>query len=207
MFCLLWLLFQAWAVVVEGGVSSGSAEANGGVNNNGGAAAAGNNANPGAQNGVLLNGDPLVVRLLQLGGTFFLQPVGTQAGQAPPTGALQQGGALPVGQAGGGRTQAVRGGPLTLFTLLSQRNAGGDPQGAVLTPGQVQLISLAGLNNQQVPAGGGVRFQRSVAARLRGTQSPLMKVKAAEEEEEEEEECSGMEEKQVKWDQADITSI
>ncbi|CAB1432305.1 unnamed protein product [Pleuronectes platessa] len=218
MFCLLWVLFQAWAVVVDGGVSSGSAEANGGVNNNGGAAAAGNTANPGAQNGVLLNGDPLVVRLLQLGGTFFIQPVGNQAGQAPlqqliPTGALQQGGAFPVGQTGGVNvnpqgqvlTQAGRGGPLTLFTLLSQRNAGGNPQGGVLTPGQVQLISLAGLNNQQrqVPAGGntagGVRFQRSLAARLRGTQSPPMKVKAAEEEEEdEEEECSGMEEKQVK---------
>lgn len=208
MFCILWVIFQTLAVVVEGGVSSGSAEAlaNGGVNNNGGAAA-GNNAKPGAQNGVPLNGEPLMAHLVQLGGSFFIQPVGNLIGQAPlqqliPIGALQQGGAFLVGQTGtasvnpqGQVAQAVRGGPVTLFAVLSQRNAGGDPQGAVLTPSQLQLISKAGLNDQQHlgaavgNAAGRGRFQRSVAARLRRTQSPVMKVKAAEDEEE----CSGME--------------
>lgn len=206
MFCVLWVIFQTLTVVVEGGVSSGSAEAlaNGGVNNNG--AAAGNNANPGAQNGVPINGEPLVAHLVQLGGSFFIQPVRNQVGQAPlqqliPIGALPQGGAFLVGQAGtasvnpqGQMNQGARGGPVTLFAVLPQGNAGGNPQGALLTPGQVQLISVAGLNNQQQPAAAGgrtagrVRFQRSVAARLRRTQSPVMKVMAAEDEEE----CSGM---------------
>lgn len=210
MFCILWVIFQILAVVVEGGVSSGSAEAlaNGGVNNNG--AAAGNNANPGAQNGVPLNGEPIVAQLVQLGGSFFVQPVGKQIGQTPvqqliPIGGLQPGGPFLVGHAGGANvnpqgqvTQAARGGPVTLFAVLPQRNGGGGPQGAVLTPGQVQLISVAGLNNQQQPgaaggrAAGRARFQRSVAARLRRTQSPVMKVMAAEEEEE----CSGMETEQ-----------
>lgn len=210
MFCILWVIFQTLAVVVEGGVSSGSAEAlaKGGVNNNG--AAAGNNANPGAQNGVPLNGEPLVARLIQLGGSFFMQPVGNQVDQGPlqqliPIGALQQGGAFLVGQAGGANVnpqgqvvQAARHGPVTLFAVLPQRNAGGGPQGALLTPGQMQLISVAGLNNQQQPgavggqAAGRVRFQRSLAARLRRTQSPVMKVMTAEEEEE----CSGMEEEE-----------
>lgn len=207
MFCILWVVFQTLAVVVEGGVSSGSAEAlaKGGVNNNG--AAAGNNPNPGAQNGVSLNTEPLVARLVQLGGSFFIQPVGNQVGQAPlqqliPIGAVQQTGAFLVGQSGGANVnlqgqvvQGVRGGPVTLFAVLAQRNAGGDPQGALLTPSQVHVFSLAGLNNQQQPgaavgpAAGRLRFQRSVAARLRRTQSPVMKVMAAEEEEE----CSGME--------------
>ncbi|KAK9540409.1 hypothetical protein VZT92_002863 [Zoarces viviparus] len=206
MFCILWVVFQTLAAVVEGGVSSGSAEtlANGGVNNNG--AAGGNNASPGAQNGVPINGEPLVAHLVQLGSSFFIQPVGNQVGQAAlqqliPVGALQQGGAFLAGQVGtanvnpqGQLTQGANGGPVTLFALLPQRNAGGSPQGAMLTPGQVQLIPVAGLNNQQqLGAAGRLRFQRSVAARLRRTQPPVMKAMAAEEEEEEEEECSGME--------------
>ncbi|KAK2817077.1 hypothetical protein Q5P01_025268 [Channa striata] len=203
-------LCKILAVVAGGGVSSGSAEAlaNGGGNNNRGAGAAGNNANPGVQNGLPLNGEPLVGTLVQLGGSLFIQPVGNLQGQAPlqqliPVGALPQGGAFLVGQTGGANVspqaqvaqaaQATRGGPVTLFALLSQRNAGGDPQGAVFTPGQVQLIPLTGLNNQQqAGAAGGtagrLRFQRSAAARLRMTQQPLMKVTATEEEEE----CSGM---------------
>jgi len=187
-------------------VSSGSAEAlaNGVVNTNG---AAGNNANPGAQNGVPINGEHLVAYLVQLGGSFFIQPVGNQVGQAPlqqliPVGALQQGGAFLAGQAGianvspqGQLTKGANGGPVTLFAVLPQRNAGGNPQSAPFTPGQVQLIPVAGLNNHQLGAAGGrtvgrLRFQRSVAARLSRTQFPVMKAMAAEEEEEE---CSGME--------------
>ncbi|XP_078022393.1 uncharacterized protein LOC144462474 [Epinephelus lanceolatus] len=202
MFCLLWLILQTLAVVVEGGVSSGSAEAlaNGGVNNNG--AAAGNSANKGAQNGVPLNGEPLVGRLVQLGGSFFLQPVGNQVGQQLiPIGALQQGGTFAVVQAGAASvnpqvTQSARGQPVTLFAVVPQGNAGGNQQGALLTTGQVQLISVAGLNSQQQQPGaaggraaGRVRFQRSVAARLRRTQSPVMKAVEAEEVEEN----SGME--------------
>lgn len=215
MFCTLWLLFQTLAVVVEGGATSGSAEAlaNGGVNNNG-RAAAGNNANNGAQNGVPLNGEPLLAQLVQLGGSFFIQPVGNQIGQVPlqqliPIGAFQSAGALLPMQAGGANVnpqgqvaQAARGGPVTLFAVLSQRNAGGDPQGAVMTPGQVQLVPRAGLNyQQQLGAAGGNaagrgRFLRSVAARLRGTQSAARKVMA----DEDDEDCSGMEveEKQTK---------
>ncbi|KAG7507339.1 hypothetical protein JOB18_031229 [Solea senegalensis] len=97
MFCLLGVILQTLAVVVQGGVSSGSAEAlaNGGVNNNGGAVA-GKNVNSGPQNRIPLNGDPIVARLVQLGGSLFIQPVGNQIGQAPlqqliPIGALQQG--------------------------------------------------------------------------------------------------------------------
>lgn len=186
-------------------MSSGSAEAlaNGGVNNNG--AAAGNSVNPGAQSGVPLNGEPLVARLVQLGGSFFIQPVGNQGGQAPlpqliPIRGLQQDGPFAVGQAGGASVNAqgklapgAGGGPVTLFAVLPQRNAGGDPQGALLTPGQVHLIPAAGLSSQQ-QAARRLRFQRSVAARLQRTQPPAMKVMAAEEEEE----CSGMEENQAK---------
>ncbi|KAK5866155.1 hypothetical protein PBY51_020365 [Eleginops maclovinus] len=214
MFCTLWILLYTFALVVEGGVSSGSAEAlaNGGVNNN--RAAAGNNANVGGQNGIPLNGQPLVGHLVQLGGSFFIQPVGNQVGQPPlqqliPIGALPQGGAFLVGQGSavnvnpqGQMTQGVGAGPVTLYAVLPQGNVGGNPQGSLLTPGQVQLISVAGLNNQPQPgvaggrAAGGVRFQRSLAARLRRTQFPVMKVVAADEDEE----CSGtdFEEKQTK---------
>lgn len=209
MFCILWVIFQILAVAEGGGVSkSAEALANGGVNNNGGAASAG----AGVQNGVPLDGEPLVGRLVQVGGSLFIQPVRNPVGQPAlqqliPIGGLEQGGALLVGQAGGANVnpqgqvaQGARGGPVTLFALLSQRNAGGDPQGAVFTPGQVQLIPLAGLNNQQKAAGtkaGRLRLQRSVAARLRRTQFPVMKEVAGGEEEEE---CSGMdvEEKQTK---------
>lgn len=208
MFCILLVIFQTMAVVVEGGVSSGSAEtlAKAQAKNNG--AAAGNNPNPGAQNGVQQNTEPLVVRLIQLGGSFFAQPIGNQVGQATlqqliPVGGVQQTGLFLLGQSGGANVnlqrqlaQGAGSEPLTLFAVLPQRNAGGDPQGALLTPSQVHLFSLARLKNQQQlgaavgPVAGRLRFQRSAAARLRRTQSPVMKVMAAEEEEEE---CSGME--------------
>jgi len=90
--------------------------------------------------------------------------------------------------------QQAGGGPVTLFTVLPQFNAGIEPQPAVLTPAQLQLVSVAVPNNQQQLAGAGgvgkprgrVRFQRSSAARLRRKpeHDPLMKVTAGEEEEE-----------------------
>lgn len=222
MLCLLWVIFQILAAVEGGGASSGSAEAlaNGGANNNG--AAAGNIANAGAQNGLPLNGEAIVGRLVQIGGSLFIQPVGNPKGQPPlqqliPIGGLQQGGAVLMGQAGGANVNAqgqvapgAGGGPVTVFTLLSQRNAGGDPQGAVFPPGQVQLIPLTGLNNQQqAGAAGGIvagrlRFQRSAAALLRRIQFPVMKEEASEEEEE----CSGIEveEKQLETPQWSDTS-
>lgn len=210
MFCVLCVILQILAVVVEGGVSSGSAEAhaNGGVNNNGAAAAGNNNVTPGTQNGVPLNGEPLLARLIQIGGSLFIQPVGNQVGQAAlpqliPIGGLPQAGAFLVGQTSGANVnaqgQAAQG---ALFALLPQRNAAVEPQAALLTPGQLHLIPVAGLNQHQQQqqagmgggqAGGRLRFQRSAAARLRRTQPPPTKVMAAEEEEEEE--CSGMEEK------------
>lgn len=212
MFYILWVIFQTLAFVVEGGVTSGSAEAlaKGGVNNNG--AAAGNNPKPGDQNRVPLNTEPLIVRLFQLGGSFFIQPVGNQVGQGLlqpliPFGAVHQPGAFLVGQFGGANVnpegwvaQGTRGGPVTLFAVLPQRNVGGDPRGVLLTPNQVHLFSPAGLKNQPPlgaaagPAAARLRFQRSVAVRARRAKSPVMKAMAAEEEQE----CSGMEMKQAK---------
>lgn len=191
MFCILWVIFQSLAVLVEGGLTSASAEAlaKAGGKNNGGAA--GNNANAGAQNGVPLNGQAIVAQLVPLGGSLFLQQAGNQVGQPHvqqliPFGAVQQG-VGPQGQVG----QPVQGGPFTFFAVLPQGGAIGNPQNALLTPGQAQLISVAGLNNQQQPAPGAavsrLRFQRSAAARFRATQAPSTRVMASEEEEDEEE--------------------
>ena len=201
MLCILLVIFQALAFVVEGGSSgSGEAIAIAGGQNNG--AAAGNNANPIGANGVQLNVDALLAQLLRLGGPILIQPLRNQIGQQLiPIGALQQGGPYLVGPVGanlnpqGQAAQAVRGGQFVVFPMQPQINARGSPQGAVLTPGQMQMLTAAGLNNQQQPGAAGgraigsLRFQRSVAARLRRTQSPVTKVTAAEEEEE----SSGME--------------
>lgn len=211
---MLWVIFPTLAVVVQGGVSSGSAEALL-KNNGGGAAAAGNVANPGVQNGVPLAGEAIMARLVQLGGSLFIQPVGNP-GQPPlqqliPISAVQQGGTFLVGQGGGANgnlqiAQQAGSVPVMLFPVAPQNNAGTGPQPPMQIPGQVQLFSVAGPSNQQqqqlgVAAGGGgaqargrLRFLRSVAARLRGTQPPITKADV----DEEEEECSGMdtEEKQ-----------
>lgn len=195
--------------MVESDASSGSAEAlaNRRANNNGGQGAA-QGANNGAQNGVPLNGDPFLAQIVQVGSSFFLQPLGNPVGQAPvqqliPVAVLQQGGAFLMGQAGGATvklqglaTQQAGGGPVNVFAVLPQGNVGGAPQGVMLTPGQVQLVSVVGQNNQQPLGGvggaanlnGRLRFQRSVAARLRRMQSPVMKTAT-----EDEEECSGVE--------------
>ncbi|MEQ2228012.1 hypothetical protein ILYODFUR_004313 [Ilyodon furcidens] len=215
MFCMLWVIFSTLAVVVQGGVSSGSAEAllkGGAKNNGGGAAATGNVGNAGAQNGVPLAGEAIMARLVQLGGSLFIQPV-ANPGQPPlqqliPISALQQGGTFLLGQGGGANgnlqmAQQAGSGPVMLYALAPQNNAGIGPDLPMQIPGQVQLFSVAGPNTQQqqlgVAAGGAqargrLRFQRSVAARLRRMQSPLMKAEA----DEEEEEISGMdtEEKQ-----------
>lgn len=199
MFCTLWVIFQALVVVVEGGVSSGIAEtpAKVGLNNNG--AAAGSKPNPRAQNGVQPNAEPLVARLVQVGGSFFIQPVGNQVGQFPlqqliPIGAVQQAGTFFVGQSSGANVnlqgQLAQG--ATLFAVLPRENAGGDPQGAPLNQNQVYLFSLAGLKNEQqlgAAAGtvaGRLRLPR-VAARLR-RRSPEVNVMTTEEEDE----CSGI---------------
>ncbi|MEQ2189601.1 hypothetical protein GOODEAATRI_026890, partial [Goodea atripinnis] len=203
-----------------GGVSSGSAEAllkGGAKNNGGGAAAAGNVGNAGAQNGVPLAGEAIMARLVQLGGSLFIQPV-ANPGQPPlqqliPISALQQGGTFLVGQGGGANgnlqmAQQAGSGPVMLYAVAPQNNAGIGPDLLMQIPGQVQLFSVAGPNTQQqqqqqqqlgIAAGGAqasgrLRFQRSVAAHLRRMQSLLMKAEA----DEEEEEISGMdtEEKQ-----------
>lgn len=208
MYCILWVIFQTLALVVEGGVSSGSAEAllKGGAG--GAAGAAGNVANGGAQNGVPLAGGAVMARLVQLGGSLFIQPVGNPVGQAPaqqliPITALQQGGTFLLGQAGGAvgnlqgqMAQQAAGGPVMVLGVVPQNNPRVDPQPALLAPGQVQLIPVAGPNNQpQLGVAGGIgnargilRFQRSVAARLRRTQPPVTTAAASQEEEE----CSGM---------------
>lgn len=207
MHCILWVIFQTMALVVEGGVSSGSAEAllKGGAG--GAAGAAGNVANGGAQNGVPLEGGAVVARLVQLGGSLFIQPVGNPVGQAPaqhliPITALQQGGTFLLGQAGGAMgnlqgqmAQQAGGGSVMVLGVVPQNNARVNPQPAMLAPGQVQLIPVAGPNNQQqLGVAGGIgnargllRFQRSVAARLRRTQPPVTTTVASQEEEE----CSG----------------
>lgn len=212
MFCILWLVFHALALVVEGGASSASAEAlaKGGANNNG--AAAGNNANPGAPNGGQPNTEPLLAHLVQIGGLLFLQPVGNQVGpgslqQLIPIGVTPQTAALLVGQTGGANVnpqgQGTLGAGVTLLAVLPQRNAGADLQGAMLAPNQMHLLSVAGMNNQQQPAAAvrsaaaRLRFQRSVAARLLGTRPPATTTMAAEDDED----CSGMETEEEEQEQ------
>lgn len=195
MFCTLWVIFQALVVVVEGGVSSGIAvtPAKVGLNNNG--AAAGREPNPGAQNGVQLN-----ARLVQDGGSFFIQPVGNQVGHVPlqqliPIGAVQQAGTFFVGQSSGANVnlQGLLAQGAALFAVLPGENAGRDPQGALLNQNQVYVFPLAGLKNEQqlgASAGtvaGRLRPPRSVAARLR-RRSPEVNMMTTEEEDE----CSGI---------------
>uniref|UniRef100_A0A667W8A3 Sp1 transcription factor n=1 Tax=Myripristis murdjan TaxID=586833 RepID=A0A667W8A3_9TELE len=187
MLCILWVIFQTLAFVVEGGVTSASGEAagNGGVNNNGGTT--GNNANPGAQTGVPLNGDAFVAQVVPVGGSFFIQPVGNPIGQAPvqqliPTAPLQQGGAFFLGQTRGVNgisqpqgqvTQSTHGGPVTFFAVLPQGNAIGSPQSPILIPGQLRLIPVNGQINQQQPAAvGNASVTGLIPPSARGCKSP-----------------------------------
>lgn len=206
MLCTLWVVFQALAVAVEAGVLSASAEALAklAANNNG--AAAGTSSRAGTQTGIQPHAQPLLARLIQLGGSYFLQPVGTQVGQFPliPVGTVQPAGTLLVGQSGvhplqEQLAQGATGGMVTLLAVLPQGGAGGDPQAGLLKPDQASLLPAATLSNQQhlavaaTPAGGKLRFQRSVGAPVRRMRSPELMMTAEEEEEpEEEEECSGI---------------
>lgn len=202
MFCLLLLIFHTWALAVEGGVISASAEAlaKGGANNNG--AAAGNN---GAPNGAQANAKPLFANLVQIGGYLFLQPVANQAGQASlqpliPIGVAPQTATFIVGQPGGANVAPLGqitlgagsgGGPVTLLAVLPQGNSGAANQ----------LLSAAAINKQQQagavlgPAPARVRARRSLTARLLGTRAPVTAA-AATTAVEEEEDWSGMEEEE-----------
>lgn len=203
MFCVLLLIVHTWALAVEGGANSASAEAlaKAGANNNG--AAAGNN---GAPNGAQANAKPLLANLVQIGGYIFLQPVANQAGQASlqpliPIGVAPQTAAFIVGQPGGANVGplgqvtlgAGAGGPVTLLAVLPQVNGG--------AANKHQLLSTAGTNGQQqaAVAVGDVpdrlRARRSLAARLLGTQAPATAA-AATTAVEEEEDWSGMEEEE-----------
>lgn len=185
MFCTLWLVFQAWAVAVEGGVFSASAEALAKPAADNYGVAAGNGPNPGSQP----NAEPLSVRLIQLGGSFFIQPVGTQVGRFPliPVRTVQRAGTFVVGQPDYLNlqellAQGAAGGTLALFTGLPQGNAGGDPQAAPLNP---ELFPAATWSNQQRlgAAVGPPRFQRSAEAPVRRRRSPeLLTTEEAEEE-------------------------
>lgn len=193
MFCTLWLVFQAWAVAVEGGVYSHRAEALAklATNSNGAAAGTGPGPNPGTQP----NAEPLSVRLIQLGGSFVIQPVGTQVGRFPliPVGTVPGAGTFARGQPDSLNlqellAQGAAGGAATLFPVLPQGNAGGDPQAAPLNP---DLFPAATLSNQ-LWWGATVRpprFQRSSETPVRRRRSPEL---LTEEEEEGEEETSGM---------------
>lgn len=189
MFCTLWVVFQAWAVAVEGGVFSASAEALAklAANNNG--AAAGTGPNPGTQP----NAEALSVRLIQLGGSFFIQPVGTQVGRLPliPAGTVQRAGTFVVGQPGNLNLQerlaeGAAAGTIARFPVLPQGSAGGGPQAAPPNP---DLFPAAALSDRQRqgPAVGSLRFRRSVEAPVRKRRSPELLMA-----EEEEEESSGM---------------
>uniref|UniRef100_A0AAV2LGC8 Uncharacterized protein n=1 Tax=Knipowitschia caucasica TaxID=637954 RepID=A0AAV2LGC8_KNICA len=195
MLCILWLTILSLSVPVKGGLISASAEALAKAGGKNVGAAAGNNINAAAQNGV--NGQAVVAHIVPFGGTFFLQQAGNQVGQPPvqqliPLSAVQQGGQFVVGQPG----QPGPGSPITLFTILPQGGGIGTPQNTVLTQGQVQLISAAGVSSQAAPGNaggipGGLRFVRSAATRLRRTKVSGTKAMASEEEEEEEEEEEG----------------
>lgn len=183
MFCALWVVFQAWAVAVEGGVFSASAEAlaKPAANNNG--AAAGTGPNPGTQP----NAEALSVRLIQLGGSFFIQPVGTRVGRFPLIP-----GTFVVGQPGNlnpreRRAQGAAAGTNARFPVSPQGGAGGGPQAAPPNP---DLFPEAALSDpqRQGPAVGSLRFRGSVEAPVRRRRSPELLTA----EEEEEEESSGM---------------
>lgn len=203
MFCVLLLIVHTWALAVEGGANSASAEAlaKAGANDNG--AAAGNN---GALNGAQANAKPLLANLVQIGGYIFLQPVANQAGQASlqpliPIGVAPQTAAFIVGQPGGASVGplgqvtlgAGAGGPVTLLAVLPQVNGG--------AANKHQRLSTAGANGRQqaavavgaVPAR--LRARRSLAARLLGTQAPVT-AGAETTAVEEEEDWSGMEEEE-----------
>lgn len=202
MFCLLLLIFHTWALAVEGGAISASAEAlgQGGANNNG--AAGGNN---GAPNGAQANTKALLANLVQIGGYLFLQPVANGAGQASvqpliPLGVAPQTATFVVGQPGGANVAPLGqitlgagtgGGPVTLLAVLPQGNNGAAKQ----------LLSAAAANKQQqaaavlVPAPARLRARRSLAARLLGTRAPAT-AGVATTAVEEEDDWSGMEEEE-----------
>lgn len=176
MLCVLWVIFQTLASLAEGG-SSGSGEAvgNGGMNMNGGMA--GNTANPRAVNG---NGQPFLAQIVPFGGALFIQPAGTPNGQTlvnlVPIGPLQQGRAFLIGQAGAANSaplpqgqllQPANGGSAPLFIVLPQVNGMGGPLSPMIITGQVQVIPLNGLNNQQQPATGGSAAVRRGKARVK----------------------------------------
>lgn len=197
MFCTLWLVFQAWAVAVEGGVFSPSTEALAklAANSNGAAAGTGPNPGPGPNPGTQPNAEPLAVRLIQLGGSFFIQPVGKQVGRFPliPVGTVQRAGTFAAGQPDNLNlqellAQGAAGGKVTLVPVLPRGNAGGDPQAAPLNPDPFPAATLS----HQLRLGATVRppgFQRSAETPVRRRRSPEL---LTEEEEEEEEETSGM---------------
>ncbi|XP_045579178.1 uncharacterized protein isoform X1 [Salmo salar] len=195
MFCMLWIIFQTMALLVAaGGQSSGSGEGgggNGGVVNGG---MVGNAVNPGVMNGLALNGQPFLAQVVPVGGSLLIQQSGA-LGQAAmpqlvPIGALQQGGALPVGQVGAsngmplqqGQLPQLANGVVPLFAVLPQANCIGGPQAPML----MQIIPVGGENNIQQPAGK-ARVKHSVPfhgmATSTRTDTPLTKVTAGEVEE------------------------
>lgn len=189
MFCTLWLVFQAWAVAVEGGVFSASAEALAKLAANGNGAAAGTGPNPGTRP----NAEPLSVRLIQLGGSVYIQPVGTQVGGLIPVGTVRRAGTFAAGQPDNLNlqellAQGAAGGKVTLVPVLPQGNAGGDPQAAPLNPDPFPAATLS----NQLGLGATVRPPRiqrgSAETPVRRRRSPELLT----EEEEEEEEASGM---------------
>ncbi|XP_021475517.1 uncharacterized protein LOC110534935 [Oncorhynchus mykiss] len=200
MFCMLWIVFQTMSLLVEaGGQSSGSGEAGGG---NGGVVNGGmvvNAVKPGVMNGLVLNGQTFLAQVLPVGGSLLIQQPGA-LGQAAmpqlvPIGALQQVGALPVGQAGAANGVPLQQGQLPqlanrvvpLFAVLPQANGIGGPQAPML----MQIIPVGGGNNLQQPAAGGkarkARVKHSVPFHgmptSTRTDTPLTKVIAGEVEE------------------------
>lgn len=146
------------------------------ANNNG--ATAGTGPKPGTQP----NAEALSVRLVQLGGSFFIQPVGTQVGRFPliPAGTAQRAGTFVVGQPGNLNlrerlAQGAAAGTVARLPVLPQGSAGGGPRAGTPKPDPAS------------PAVGSLRFRRSVEAPVRRRRSPELLTA-----EEEEEESSGM---------------
>ncbi|XP_010862416.2 elastin isoform X2 [Esox lucius] len=191
MFCMLWIIFPTMALLAAADKGGGM---NGGMGGMAGMAGMAGNAamQPGIMNGLVLNGQPFLAQLVPVGGSLLQPGIGQAGGpQLLPIGALQQGGATVVEQAGaaGGiplqQLSQLPNGAVPLFAVVPQANGVGGPGAPML----MQIIPVGGGNNPQQPAAAGqagkARVKHSVPFRgsptSTGTDPPLVTVGEVEE--------------------------